>query len=101
MMIWQFLGIYLASFLYVAAKAFQQLNVMYDYRKLVPIFSLMMGICEVILAGNIAIKAVGSDVWGLVITTLVMAAGGSTGTLISMVLHKRMRKNGRHTNQRV
>ena len=93
-MVWQFLGIYLASFAYVAAKAFQQLNVMHDYRKLVPVFSLAMGICEVILAGNIAIRAVGEDVWGLVITVLVMAAGGSTGTLTSMVLHKRMRKNG-------
>ncbi len=90
----QFLGVALAAYIAVAAKAFQQLNVIHDYRKLVPVFSLIMGTCEVVLAGNIAIRAVGADIWGLVFTILAMALGGASGALTSMALHKRMRKNG-------
>jgi len=90
----QFLAVLLASFVYVAAKAFQQLNVVHDYYKLVPVVSVVMAVCEVGLGGNIAIRAVGADLWGLAFTVLAMSFGASAGAISSMVLHKRMRKNG-------
>ena len=94
MEVWQFLVVMLAAYVGVAAKAFQQLNVVYDYRWLVPVFSLILATTNVILAGNVAIRAVGEDFWGLAFSVVFMAAGGAAGALTSMALHKRMRKNG-------
>ena len=94
MEVWQFLVVMLAAYVAVAAKAFQQLNVVHDYRRLVPVCSLILGMTDVILAGNIAIRAVGEDFWGLAFSVVSMAAGGASGALTSMALHKRMRKNG-------
>jgi hypothetical protein len=92
--VFPFLAVVLASFISVAAKAFQQLNVVHDYKRLVPVVSVVMAACEVGLGGNIAIRAVEADLWGLGFTVVAMAGGASAGAITSMVLHKRMRKNG-------
>ncbi len=93
--VWPFLAVTLASFIAIGAKAFQQLNVVHDYRRLIPLVSAVMAICEVGIAGNIAVHAVGADFWALGFTVVAMVIGASSGALTSMALHKRMRKNGR------
>lgn len=90
-MIWQFAAVIAASFVYIAAKAFQQLNVMHDCRSLVPVFSCVMSICEVGLIGNIALKVVAGGWVGIVLTVAAMSLGASCGALLAMELHQRMR----------
>ncbi|KKL53229.1 hypothetical protein LCGC14_2277520 [marine sediment metagenome] len=89
-----FLLILITSFAYIGTKAFQQLNVMHDYRKLVPLCTTIMVFCEVMIFGNIAVEAVEGDIWGLTFTIVAMSVGASSGALLSMTMHKRMRKNG-------
>ncbi len=90
----QFLMVTGAYFIYVAAKAMQQLNVVHDYKRLIPAVSVVMAVCDVVVMGNIAVEAVDMDLWGLGLVVVAMVLGGSTGSLVSMALHKRMRKNG-------
>lgn len=90
-MILQFISVSVISFVFIGAKAFQQLNVMHDCRRLVPGFTAIMVICEVALIGNIAME-VTTDGWdGLALTMIAMTIGSSAGALLSMTLHKRMR----------
>lgn len=88
----QFLSVALAYFVYVAAKATQQLNVVYDCKRMIPLVSVIMAVCDVVIMANIAVEAVALDVWGLVMIILAMALGGSAGSLVAMKLHKRMRR---------
>lgn len=86
-----FLGIVAASFTYIAAKAFQQLNVVHDYKALVLPTTFVMAVCEVVIVGNIAIQATGGSWAEMALTILAMTAGSAGGAIASMVLHKRMR----------
>lgn len=74
----------MASFIFVALKAFQQLNVMHDRTKWVLPTSLMMAFMEV----SIIIGAI-SNGWTAAIP---MGIGGGLGCLAAMNLHRRMRK---------
>lgn len=95
-MILQALAITAVSFIYIAAKAFQQLNVVHDCRRLVPVFTFIMVLCEVGLVGNIAVQATDGSMTGLAVTTVAMTVGSAAGALVSMSLHKRMRnRNGK------
>lgn len=87
----QFLMVLLAYFLFVAAKATQQLNVVHDCKRLIPAVSVIMAVCDVFVMGNIAIEAVSMDLWGLGTVVVAMAIGGSVGSIIAMEWHKRMR----------
>ncbi len=87
----QFVGIAFATFIAVAAKAFQQLNVMHDVRSLVPAMTFIMATCEVIIIGNIAVEVTSGTTLGVVVTVFAMTLGGATGALSSMSLHKRLR----------
>jgi hypothetical protein len=73
-----------ASFIFVALKAFQQLNVMHDRTKWVLPTSMLMACMEV----SIIIGAI-SNGWRAAIP---MGIGGGLGCLAAMRLHKRMRK---------
>ena len=96
-MILQALAITAVSFAYIAAKAFQQLNVVHDYRGLVPVFTFIMVLCEVGLVGNIAVQAIDGSIMGLVVTIVAMTVGSAAGAIVSMSLHKRMRnRNGKY-----
>jgi len=86
-----FLGIVAASFVYIAAKAFQQLNVVHDYRLLVLPTTFVMAVCEVAIVGNIAVQATAGSWADMALTILAMTAGSSAGAVASMILHKRMR----------
>lgn len=79
-----YLPIALASFIFVALKAFQQLNVMHDRTKWVLPTSMFMALMEVsIIFGAI------SNGWRAAIP---MGIGGGLGCLAAMNLHRRMRK---------
>ncbi len=98
MEIFQFFSVAIAYFVYVAAKATQQLNVVYDCKRLIPAVSMVMAICDVVIMGNIAVEAVAFDVKGLVLIIFAMALGGTSGSLAAMAWHKKMRKNGALTS---
>lgn len=74
--------------MYVALKAFQQLNVVHDEFKWIMPISLSMAACEVAVVSAI-VKA--PDLF------LILAIGLSAGVgaIASMLLHRRMR-NGRN-----
>lgn len=86
-----FLGIVVASYIFIAAKAFQQLNVVHDYKLLVGPTTLLMAVCEVAIVGNIAIQATEGSWITIASTILAMTVGSWAGAVTSMTLHKRMR----------
>lgn len=73
-----------ASFIFVALKAFQQLNVMHDRTKWVVPTSMLMAFMEV----SIIIGAIANG-WRAAVP---MGIGGGLGCLAAMRLHKKMRK---------
>lgn len=75
----------IASFVMVALKAFQQLNVMHDQRAWVVPTSFGMAACECVVVVTYARH--GFDVW-LVATT---GLGAAAGCLLSMMVHKWLR----------
>lgn len=78
-----YLALFMCSFIFVAVKAFQQLNVTLGYPKLVIPTSLAMAGCEVFLVWQIASAGWSVPVW------LSTGLGGGLGCLLSMRLHKR------------
>lgn len=83
-----YLAAFVASFLLVAAKAFQQLNVVHDERWLIMPTSMWMAGCELLLWSYAASKGWDWILW------LAIGLGAGFGCLISMHIHKRMRKRG-------
>ena len=83
---------FLASFTYVALKAFQQLNVMHHRVGLVIPISYAMAVCEFFLVGFIAIASINaaSDI-DKAFLVFQIGTGGAVGAILSMTLHKRMR----------
>lgn len=73
-----------ASFIFVALKAFQQLNVVHDERWLIMPVSMMMAVCEVFIVSQIVVRGFG---W----VVLWIGFGSGLGAIFSMFLHKRMR----------
>jgi hypothetical protein len=78
-----FLLLALASFAFIGLRAFQQLNVMHHRIAWVVPTSGLMAITEV----TILVNAVQQGWWSWV----PMFIGGSTGCVVSMLLHKRLR----------
>lgn len=79
------------SYVYIAAKAFQQLNVMHGYEHLVPAVTFIMAVCEVGVVGAIAYETMKGTFSGLAGLVVVMTIGSSLGAITSMRLHKRLR----------
>lgn len=78
------MSLFLASFLAVFLKAFQQRNVVADKYWAVPIVSFGMAFSEVFIV-------LGVVDYGLAIATvLLMGSGGTLGCLSAMIAHKRM-----------
>lgn len=76
--------LFLASLLFVALKAFQQLNVQHDRRWWVLPTSILMAFAEVTLIVGV-VKA--DSVWSAV----PIGVGAASGCLIAMEVHRRMR----------
>lgn len=74
----------MVNYLYIAMKAFQQLNVVHEkYAWVFPV-SMTLAACEFITIGIVA----KSTDWTLAIA---MGIGAGLGSLTSMVVHKRLR----------
>lgn len=76
--------LFFSSLVFIAMRAFQQLNVQHDRYMWVPPVTAMMALAEVLTITSI-IKV--SSLWAAVPLTL----GGVLGCWFSMWLHKRMR----------
>lgn len=81
-----FLAAFIASFCFVALKAFQQLNVVHDQYLLVIPTSILMAVCEVFVVANIAAKG-----WNVSLV-LAVGVGSGFGCVASMYLHKKVTK---------
>ena len=79
-----FITLFIASFVFVFLKAFQQRNVAFDHYKWVLPVSFGMAATEVYVIA--AIVVTGYSFWAVV----GMGLGGGTGALISMFLHRKL-----------
>lgn len=80
---WTALAAFGASFLFIATKAFQQLNVVHDQYLWVVPTSLLMAVCEVFVVANVAKSG-----WGWIV--LPVGLGSGLGALASMIVHKHL-----------
>ncbi len=80
------LALFCATFLHIALKACQQLNVIHHRLWWVPPVSLALAAVEVYVVVQVASSGWGFDV------VLPMAAGGASGCMLMMVAHKRVRE---------
>lgn len=87
-----YLSAFAVSFLYVALKSFQQLNVMHHKILWVWPVSLGMGLCEVFLVGTIAVTAVSEGWLEMSFLGVSLGLGGAVGATLSMILHKKIRE---------
>jgi hypothetical protein len=76
---------FVASFVFVALKSWQQLNVVHHQLWWVMPTSFAMAVCEVYVIAQAATQG-----WGWIIVPIGLGSG--LGCMASMVLHKRMRK---------
>lgn len=87
-----YLAAFAVSFLYIALKATQQLQVVHgQYARILPV-SMGMAFCEVFILVNVIRSA---DDWlGLTFLALAIGSGAGLGCLAAMKLHRRY-ANGR------
>lgn len=77
------ISLFLASFMFVFLKAFQQRNVAFDHYKWIVPVSFGMAATEVYVISTIVMTGYSFN------AVLGMGLGGGTGALLSMYLHKR------------
>jgi hypothetical protein len=77
---------FVASFVFIFLKAWQQLNVVHHQLWWVMPTSMGMAVCEVYVVSTVAIQG-----WGWVV--LSVGLGSGLGCVASMLVHKRMRKD--------
>ena len=82
-MIHIFATTFLASFVFIFIKAFQQRNVAFDHYAWIVPTSLLMAAAEVYVIANIATK--GYSLW----LVLSVGLGSGLGALSSVIVHKR------------
>jgi len=83
--------VFCINLVYIAGKAFQQLNVVHDKKVLVPIVSMLMAFCEVFLWGGAALAVVKGSYADMALYAVTLGISGALGAIISMKLHKVMR----------
>jgi hypothetical protein len=79
-----------ASYLAVAAKCFQQLNVVHDMHKAAVLTSFVIAFFEIIIVGSVATQFVNNGIAGLYLV-IPIGTGGALGVLTSMSIHKYLR----------
>lgn len=77
--------LFFTSLLFIAMRAFQQLNVQHDRYLWVPPTTTLMAVCEVASITTIIQQAT-------LLSAIPLAMGGVLGCWFSMWFHKRMRK---------
>lgn len=80
-----YLLLFLASMVYIAMRAFQQLNVQHERYLWVPPVTALMAVCEVTTLTSV-IKA------SSLFAAIPLACGGVLGCWFSMWLHKYLRE---------
>jgi len=80
-----------ASYVAVAAKAFQQLNVVHDHKLSAAFTSYLMAFFEIVIIGSVSTQFVMQGIAGL---WLVIPIGtvGALGVITSMYVHKYFRE---------
>lgn len=78
------MSVFLSSFIFVALKSFQQLNVQHDRKWLVLPTSFLMAFVEVSIVLSV-VRA--QSLW----TAIPLGAGAGLGCLFAMFLHRRIR----------
>lgn len=91
MTISQALIVFVVNLLYIAGRAFQQLNVVHDRIISILPVSMLMAFCEVFLWGGAALAVVKGSYADMVLYALTLGISGALGAIISMYLHARMR----------
>lgn len=87
-----YITIFTLGFAKVAARAFQQKNVMHDqFLAVVPI-SYVMAYMELGFVGISAINAVENGLWTILPSGFAYGTGGWMGTWSAIWLHKRLQK---------
>lgn len=84
-----YLGLFLSSLVFIAMRAFQQLNVQHDRYLWVPPVTVAMAVCEVLTVTAI-IKT------STLYAAIPLTFGGVFGCWFSMWLHKQMRERSKH-----
>lgn len=74
-----------ASYLNVALRSFQQLNVVHERRRWVAPTSILMAVCEAMIFTSYMVAGID---WLLILMT---GAGAAAGCLTSMSIHGRLR----------
>ena len=91
-----YLVLFVAQACYVATRAFQQLNVIHHKRVWLFWTSAVMSIFECSVYGSITFKAIevmdSGRLLDFALLALPLWLGGSLGSLLSMEMHRRMRK---------
>lgn len=89
----QIMTVFVANFVFVFFKAFQQRNVAFMHYKWVMPISLLMAFTELYVISAVALRVINADhyldMWPLI---LAVALGGGLGALSSMYLHNRYLK---------
>ena len=86
-------GLFLANFIYIALKAFQQKNVMHDQYKLMVPTSCSMAICEFFITGTIATIAIsGNGFIHTAVNVLSIGLGGGLGSVLATLYHHRIKE---------
>jgi uncharacterized protein YebE (UPF0316 family) len=86
-----FITLFFINVCYIGAKAFQQLNVVHHNKKGVVITGMLLGLFEVMLLGTVSIEFVNKGLDALWLA-IPVGLGGAVGCLVSMALHKKLRK---------
>ena len=81
----KYLALFLSSLVFIAMRAFQQLNVQHNRYAWVPPVTAMMAVCEVLTVTTI-IKVSSLS------AAIPLTFGGVLGCWFSMWLHKKMRE---------
>ena len=83
---------FFAAFAYVSLRSFQQLNVVYHKLWAILPVSIAMAFCDFFLIGYIAMATIEAiDFWGKFWLISQIGIGGGLGSIISTILHRRIR----------
>lgn len=90
-MIAALITLFFCNVVFIALKAFQQINVVERKWKLVPLTSFAMGQAEVWITGTIAAVFINSDSWETkLVAGVLMGLAGAIGASASMWVHGRL-----------
>lgn len=79
-----FVSAFVASFLFILIKSWQQLNIVYDKHLWIVPTSMLMAVCEVYVISQIAKQG-----WGWIV--LAIGLGSGLGALSATILHRKIR----------